>query len=399
MKRIIFILFLIISLKSLSQENNPISDYLNVLDKTGQEPIKFVNNLLKEVDLIVFDDAIHLAKEPFDFYQSLIQNNEFNRKIKYLFVEVFSIDSQPYIDEYFNSSIKDKRILLPVFQNDYNGYGLRYKTYFDLLNTIWDVNSQLSESEKIHVICVDQPIYWEGIKTRKDYDLFHKSLIGRDYFMYKIISKTLDNFDSREKGVFLTNTRHAYKSIKKSNGELYWNTGTFFSQWHPKKTYSIRFHNVSLSIQSTKDSVTNSSIEGLDKIAYSWIRMDNGLWDKAFKLNDNKPVAISLENNIFGKSSYIGNHMLNVADNQTMYDAYDGLIFLAPLEQLHFSAKVDFIYTEPFIQELKRRILLLQGNQLPEFLIKNDTESLDDFIKELSKYQKPKKNTLIPRDS
>jgi hypothetical protein len=399
MKNVFLTLLLIYSLTSHTQEKKATSDHLSVLTKTGQEPIKFVTDLLNDFDLIVFDDALHIAKEPFDFYQSLVKNKRFVSKIKYVFVEVFSITSQPHIDSYLNSPTKDKAFLLPVFQNDFSGYGLRSKTYLDLLSTIWDVNVQLSEPEKIQVICVDQPIYWDSIKTRKDYDLFQKSLLGRDYFMYKVISKTLSKFKKAEKGIFLTNTRHAYKNIKNSNGELYWNTGTFLNQWHPKKTYSIRLHNVILSIQSTIDSTANSSTEGLDKISYEWIKIDDGLWDKAFQENGNQPVAISLENNIFGNSPYVGNHMLNVSDNQTMNDAYDGLIFLAPLEKLHFSAKVDFIYTEPFIQELKRRILLLQGNQLPDFLFKNDAASLDGFISELIKYQEPRTNHLVPKDS
>lgn len=399
MKKILLTLLVIVSLKSYSQENKPISDYMEVLEKTGQEPVKFVNNLLDDFDLLLFDDALHSAKEPFDFYQELIKDSIFKSKVKYIFIEAFSINSQQYIDNYFKKSVKDSQILLPVFQNDFTGYGWRYKTFLDLLGTIWEVNSQLPESEKIKVICVDQPIYWSGIQTRKDYDLFQQSLVARDYFMYKIISQTLDDFNSGVKGVFLTNTRHAYKGIKKSNGEFYWNTGTFLNQWHPKKSYSIRLHNVNLSIQSKLDSISKPSAEGLDRISYSWIRMENGVWDKAFKENGNTPIAISLNDNVFGKADYVGNHMLNAADNQTMYDAYDGLIFLAPLEELHFSAEVDFIYTDSFIQELKRRILLLQEDQLSAFLIQNGVDSLDDFIKELVKYQESKKNTLIPKET
>jgi hypothetical protein len=399
MKKILLTLLVIVSLKSYSQENKPISDYMEVLEKTGQEPVKFVNNLLDDFDLLLFDDALHSAKEPFDFYQELIKDSIFKSKVKYIFIEAFSINSQQYIDNYFKKSVKDSQILIPVFQNDFTGYGWRYKTFLDLLGTIWEVNSQLPESEKIKVICVDQPIYWSGIQTRKDYDLFQQSLVARDYFMYKIISQTLDDFNSGVKGVFLTNTRHAYKGIKKSNGEFYWNTGTFLNQWHPKKSYSIRLHNVNLSIQSKLDSISKPSAEGLDRISYSWIRMENGVWDKAFKENGNTPIAISLNDNVFGKADYVGNHMLNAADNQTMYDAYDGLIFLAPLEELHFSAEVGFIYTDSFIQELKRRILLLQEDQLSAFLIQNGVDSLDDFIKELVKYQESKKNTLIPKET
>lgn len=392
----IFFLLLIIPIKSFSQENNLISDYLEVLSETGQKPVDFVNSTLNDYDLLVFDDALHLAKEPFDFYQTLIRDSLFKSKVKYIFIEVFSITSQSYIDDYFNSQVKDKKFLLPAFQNDYSGYGWRYKTYLDLLDTIWEVNNELLESEKIQIVCVDQPIYWEGIKTRKDYNLFQQSLVARDYFMYKIISQTLDNFKNGDKGIFLTNTRHAYKNIRDSNNELYWNTGTFLNQWHQDKTYSIRLHNVNLSIQSRLDNTINNSTEGLDKYSYSWIRMENGIWDKAFEENGNVPVAFSLEENIFGEAKYVGNHMTNVAENQTLYDAYDGLIFLAPLEELHFSAKLDFIYTNSFKQELKRRIMLLQGEQLASFLKKNKVNSLDEFIVQLVKFQKPMKNTLVP---
>lgn len=399
MKIILLTFFIVVSSIAYTQEKKVISDYLEVIDKTGREPVEFVNNLLDEYDLLVFDDALHLAKEPFDFYQELIRNDQFRSKVKYIFTEVFSITSQPHIDKYFTSAVKDSSILFPVFQNDFSGFGWRYKTYFDLLSTIWDVNAQLPVSEKIRVVCVDQAIYWSAIQTRQDYDLFQQSVVGRDYFMYKIITQTLDDFESGEKGVFLTNTRHAYKGIKKSNGLFYWNTGTFLHQWHPDKTYAIRFHNVNLSIRSTLDSVSNPSAEGLDRLSYQWIRIDNGMWDKAFQENGNVPVAISLEGNVFGNTPYVGNHMLDVADSQTMYDAYDGLIFLAPLEELNFSANIGFIYTDTFIQELKRRILLLQGDQLPDFLKRSGVESLDEFIREFVKYQAPKKNTLVPRET
>jgi len=394
--KIIFILQLFIPNASISQENKLVSDYLNVLNETGQNPVDFINQVLNDYDLLVFDDALHLAKEPFDFYQLLVKDTLFKSKVKYIFIEVFSITSQSYIDDYFNNQVKDNTILLPAFQNDYSGYGWRYKTYLDLLETIWDVNINLSESEKIKIVCVDQPIYWQGIKTRKDYNLFQKSLVARDYFMYKIISQTLDDFKNDDKGIFLTNTRHAYKNIRNSNNELYWNTGTFLNQWHPGKTYSIRLHNVNLSIQAKLDSTMNNSTEGLDKYSYSWIRMENGIWDRAFKEYGNNPVAFSLKDNIFGMAEYVGNHMVNVAENQSIYDAYDGLVFLAPLEDLHFSAKLDWIYTKSFKQELKRRIILLQGNQLPIFLKENEVNSLDEFIKKLTRFQGSVKNSLVP---
>jgi hypothetical protein len=383
-------LFLLFTIESYSQNTTPIAEYMDVLKERGEEPVAFVNKVLKDYDLIVFDDALHLAQEPFDFYQKLIRDEAFRKNVKYVFIEVLATTSQPYIDAYLNNPQKDKTILLPAFQNDYSGVGWRYQTYLDLLETIWEINSKSTESEKIHVVCMDQAIYWEGIHSQMEYDLFQESLITRDYLFYKIITQTLDSFKSGDKGVFLTNTRHAYKHIRNSNNALYWNAATFLNQWHPGKSYSIRFHNINLSIQP--------KLENNKKYTQSWIKMENGLWDEAFKENQNVPVAFSLKDNIFGRAKYIGNHMQDVATNQTMYDAYDALIFLAPLEKLHFSAKFDFIYTDAFKKELKRRITLLQGKQLPKFLKRNNVKSVDNYIEELVQFQEAKKNSLVPSE-
>ncbi len=383
--------FYVLPFLSFSQN---IEEYTKVINEKGKEPIEFVLNTIEKYDLIIFDDALHPAVEPFEFYQELLSAKE--NKIMYVFIEVFQINIQHYIDAYFESNTKDKNLLKKVFQDDFSGYGLRYETYLNLLSRIWDINHLRNDSKKIKVIAVDQPIYWESIHTRRDYDTFLESLIGRDYFMYKTILKKMSSFEKRKKGIFLTNTRHAYKHIKNSNGELYWNCGTFFNKWHNEKTYSIRIHNATLSIENKTDTQNkNISAQGLEKYTYSWSKMENGYWDEAFKLNKNKPVAFSLKDNVFGKAKYIGNHMTNVEKNQTMYDAYDALIFLAPLDNLHFSAKMNFLYTNEFKKELKRRIKILNEDGIDSFLKKNQMHSIDKFIEQLDHYEPKSKNTFV----
>jgi hypothetical protein len=359
------------------------------------QPISFVNNTLEDYDLVIFDDVLHSAYEPFEFYQELIKDKNFQNKAKYIFIEVFGINTQQYVNNFLNSANKDSTLLEKVFQNDFTGMGWRYQTYLDLLSEVWEINKELEDSEKLKVICVDQPIYWEGIRTEEDYRTFDKSLIGRDYFMYKIITTTLDNFKGKKKGIFLTNSRHAYKNIKRSNGQLYWNCGTFFNQWHPDKTYSIRIHNVSMKIEYRINDLNNKSIEGLEELKYSWIKMENGLWDKAFASNGNNPIAFPLEANIFGKAKYIGNHMLNVQEEQTMNDAYDAVIFLAPLDNLHFSAKMNYFYNDKFKKELKRRIKLLQGDNLYKELEEEGIRTIEEYIDKAFIYDGITKNNLL----
>jgi len=374
-----------------------IDDYSGVIRDKGLPPIEFVEKKLDEYDLIIFDDALHSALEPFEFYIQLLKHP--GNRIDYVFIEVFGINDQPFINAYLDSESKDRSLLNKVFQDDYSGMGWRYETYLDLLSAIWDINhNNHNDSKKIKVVAVDQPIYWEGLHTREDYNIFQRSLVGRDHFMYRIIVEQMSDFKEKKKGIFLTNTRHAYKNIRNSEGRLYWNCGTFFYHWNPKKTYSIRIHNVTLSLSASKEKTENASTEGLDAIEYHWIEMDNGAWDRAFAANKNLPVAIPLENNAFGRTKYAGNHMLNVLDNQTMFDAYDALIFLAPLEDLHFSPKIDFIYTESFKTELIRRLKILHGKDLQQFLEENGADSAEGYLHKNLQYRPKSKNTLLRAD-
>lgn len=371
-----------------------VNEYGEVIKKTGEDPVRFVQQKLETHDLILFDDGLHSAFEPFVFYRELISAP--NTKLDYVFIEVLGLNSQPYIDAFLNSKTRDKNLLSKVFQDDFSGLGWRYETYLDLLSTVWEVNHrQTDEKKKIKVIGVDQPVYWEGIHTRQDYDIFLKSHIARDYFMYRTITEQMDNFNSGKKGIFLSNTRHVYKNIRNSKDVPYWNSGTFFYRWHPGKTYAIRIHNVMLSITAADQEKKNLTSQGLDHVKYSWISPEKGIWEEAFKLNQNRPVAFSLKDNPFGRATYIGNHMLHADPTQTMYDAYDALIFLAPLDTLHFSAKMNFFYTGAFKKELKRRIKIIYGENLDTFLKNHQAKTIDEFIDNLTKYQSKAKNELL----
>ena len=357
------------SLPAQIEVADELQPYVDVLQTAGTSPTDFVIHTLEEVDLIIFDDALHTAVEPFECYQELIKTPSFYNQVKYIFLEVLSINKQQYIDAYLESEPESIELAYPAFQDDFSGTGWRYKTYFDLLHTIYTINKTLPIEQRLKVIAVSNPTYWSEIKTAKDVELFRKSLRSHDFHMYKTIVVAMDSFKSGKKGIFLTNTRHTYKGIKNSQNELYWNCGTFFNQWHPGKTYSIHFHNVYLFFERN------------ETVTIKWDRIANGLWDSAFKALGNKPVAISLQDNAFGKEPYIGNHMLNVSPNQTMYDAYDAVIFLGPLEELHKSAKVDFIYTDTFKQELARRYrMLFTEEQIQEEFKEYAVTNLEELI-------------------
>lgn len=388
---------LIVSLAAamiVNGQSSAVIDYSKDIKNHGQEPIEFVAESLRNHDLIVFDDALHSAYEPFVFFNELINSKSLSGKINYIFLEAISTTAQPLIDSFLYAKTKDTTILINVFQDGYTGTGWRFQTYLDLFSTVWEHNHDLHDSLKIKLIGVNPPIYWEGIHTWNDYELFRNSLKSRDYFMYLEILQIMNEFTKGKKGLFITNTRHAYKNIKDSNGKLYWNTTTFFYQWNPGKVFSIRIHNATLSISDVIETEERKSTDGLREMVYEWIKMDNGRWDSAFALNENKPIAIPFKNTKFGNTAYVGNHMRNVAPQTRMYDAYDALIFLAPLTDLHFSAEFDFIFTPQFKPELERRLKLLKAD-FDDFLKSNRVSSFDEYYEKISVFTPVSKNTLL----
>jgi hypothetical protein len=301
------------------------------------------------------------AVEPFAFYRQLVREPAFSRQVKYIFLEVLPINLQPHLDAYLDTRPEQPALLYPAFQDDYGAGGMPYKTYFDLLHDVYEVNQKLPTAERLRVVAVSNPVHWPEIRTPTDLALFRKSLAGRDALMYEVILGELDSFRSGRKGVFLTNTRHAYNGIRDRQGRLYWNCGTYFHERHPGKTYSLRCHHLMLHIERARprDAAAPATTEGMERFSYRWARPGRGLWDDAWRRLGNRPTALALAGTAFGREPYVGNHMLDAAPGQALADAYDAVLFLVPLERLRRTALLADIYTAAYKQELARRYRLL----------------------------------------
>lgn len=330
--------------------------YVNTIEERGQSPAVYVVARLRAHDLLLFDDFNHQAKEPFDFYASLVADPAFQALRPTLYIELFKVNEQPHIDAFLAAPEKDLSLLHPVFQSTYTPYAYPMKSYLDLMEAVYDANTRLPDEAKLRVIAVSTPSLWPSIQSAEDYAAAQKSLAGRDHDMYRTILDDLEEFESGKKGIFLTNTRHAYTGIRKKNGSFFWNTGTFFRQWHPGKSFSIRFHGPQLFIEAINEDGDARDQEGLSRKKYFWGRMEQGLWDSAFAVLDNRPAGFDLANTPFGNAAYAGNHMLDAAPGQTMLDAYDGLVFLKPVDTLTATAKVADMYTDAFVDEVERRL-------------------------------------------
>ena len=340
----------------------PVPVHLADLRAHGREPIAFVLDQLESHDLVVFDDGLHTLVEPFEFYQVLVREPAFRARAQFVFLEAVPLNQQSHIEAYLAAADEDPRLLYPAFQNSISGDGFPYATYFDFLRKIHEVNHSLSDSERIRVVAVGSPTYWSEIRTTRDVEVFRQGLDAYDYTMYSMIRSTLEAPGA--KGIFLTNTRHAYQAIRHADGSLYWNATPYFHEREPGRAFSIHFHAPQLVIEGVSEDTTAArTTQGLERIDYRWARMEGGAWDRAFQDAGSTPIAVPLAGTAFGRAPYVGNHMLDVAPGQTMADAYDAVIFLAPLEDLHQTALTGSIYTPEFRTELARRLTLLHSEE------------------------------------
>jgi hypothetical protein len=260
-----------------------------------------------------------------------------------------------------------------------------YQTYFDFLRTVRAVNQKLGGKSKLRVWAVGSPTFWSEVQTHQDLVQFRKSLASKDYHMYATILQELEEFQASRKGIFLTNTRHAYKGLRQKDGQFFWNAATFFHQWHPGKAYSICLDNVTVQAVRVLPTASHRTFEGRVTHQYKYVRMAHGLWDSAFRDAGDRPVAFPLQGNVFGEEPYTGAEQLDALPDQKMQDVYDAVIFLAPLEKMRQSATVDF-YTPAFKQELKRRFgIMYTEAQLEELVKKTRTKNLDELLSLLEK--------------
>jgi len=363
-----------------SRDDSLLAAYSSQLAARGEAPEAFVLERLRDHDLIVFDDGVHTSADAFDFYIELVRSREFQELAPVIFLEVLPSNRQAALDAYFSTYPEDPSLLYPAFQDD---FGWPYQSYFDLLHEIYRVNRTLPAGKTIAVKAVSTPSLWGEIRGPADWAYkVDIAPLARDYFMYALIFDGLDGFRSGRKGIFLTNTRHAYTHLKFPDGGPVKSTTGFFNLWRPGRAYSIRIDAPVLVIRAHKAAAGGAkTAAGMEDYDFGWGRTADGLWDDAFRAYGARPVAIPLADTAFGDAPYLGNLMLSVAKGQAMRDAYDAAIFLKPFEAMRKTAKTGAIYTPAFRRELERRYRLSRTPaELAKMLKDDGVRTLRDYV-------------------
>ncbi len=81
-----------------------------------------------------------------------------------------------------------------------------------------------------------------------------------------------------------------------------------------------------------------------------------GVFGKAFELNGNRPIGFELANSPFGKEPFDGIYEIKYKIHTGSYsDNFDGYLFLHPLANEPIATPLTEIFTDEFVEEMKRR--------------------------------------------
>lgn len=301
--------------------------HVSAIMEHGKEPVRFAVAALRTADLLVFDDGLHTAKEPFDFYARLIADPDFQAVAPTVFFEMLPANRQAAIDAYLSTEPESQELLYPAFQDE---FGWPYQTYFDLMHAIYQANRKLPKDRQIKVRAVSTPSVWQEIHSQADWESNASNVeLSRDFFMYALINEGLGGFRSSRKGIFLTNTRHAYTALRQKDGSRFRTTASLIKMWHPGKSVSIRINAPVLNVAGKRsDPNQPRSQSGEEQFEIAWTRVADGLWDEAFAAAGGALRVVPLANTPFGEAGYRGNLMLAAAPGQTMSGAYDAVMYL-----------------------------------------------------------------------
>jgi uncharacterized iron-regulated protein len=331
-------------IKTLSRAPADPGPFADFLKKEGRDPKRFVLDALARHQLVIYGE-VHGRQWSWDFCRSLVRDVEFAKSVGTIFMEI-SAHSQGNLDAFLAKDYLDKELILEAFR-DILSTGWHEKGVYEFLAEIWTLNKALPPQRKIKLVAVDIPRPFRTFHTAEEQKKFFDAVMDRNEFMAEAIEKTLRaNRDDRH-SLFIVGTGHVYKSpapgLASSSQKGDPTAGSLLSTRLPKGgVFAIFTH------QAIIDNSGN--IPG---------RLRHGIFDEAFALNGNKPVAFKMDQSPFGSEPFDALPEISYRSIAGTYaDNYDGYVFLGPLDREPKSGILYELYSDDFVKELDRRARL-----------------------------------------
>ncbi len=315
-----------------------VSPFAGFLKDVTSSPEQFVMDMLASHKLVI-NGEFHRRKVSWDMLKRLIALPEFSRKVGHVFLELPSW-CQPMMDEFMAADTLDEEIVLQIFREEQmNGWWDSGE--FEFICDLWHLNHSLPAEERISVVLADYQIPYSKI-TSKD----RREAEDRNSHMAEVIARTITTSKDMRNSLFLVGCAHAYKSNQSGVASAAYGkeaemtaAAQLADKLGAENVYTVFQH----AISSDNRGGNRQAVRG-------------GIFDKAFELNGNRPVGFGLAGSPFGNEPFDGIYEIKYNMATGSYsDNFDGYLFLHPLADEPAATPLTEIFTDEFVEEMKRR--------------------------------------------
>lgn len=330
----------------IKQKPSNVKPFYDFISTIRQSPEEFLLRQLESHKLVI-NGEYHRRKVSWDMLKRLIAMPDFAHKVGTVFLELPSW-CQSKMDEFMASETLKQEIILEIFREE-QPLGWWDKGEFEFICDLRRINMNLPATKKIKVILADYQLPYSKLTKSEEW----KEQEDRNAHMAHIISKTILSSDDHRGNLFLVGCGHAYKSEQKGIGSSAHNK-TAFESAGAQLAKILGDKNVFCVFQHVLSSDNNGNNKSL---------LRGGIFDKAFELNGNRPIGFELVNSPFGDEPFDGIHEIKYNIMTGSYaDNFDGYLFLHPLDNEPQAAPLTEVFTDEFVNEIKRRAKLM-GNE------------------------------------
>lgn len=345
-----------VSGKLSAQDSQSYADYLK---KNAENPISFVLSKLKDYRIVAIGED-HWIADHTPFLCEVLREAAKHDETR---PQVFALEFGNEMDQKTADNVTHATVFMPdsvikILQHAPDVFGNPYKEYFDVFKCIWEINQTLPTEKKIRISLLDPA----GTQDSFDKTSLRRSR-DRDMTMF---NKLRSHYVNGNKIIFYAGQAHTQRQIrgyKLKNKSYYYNypsAGYLIKSSYPNDVYTIDLWaplNMGLGYE-------------INPQTGKWYEKSNGVFDRAFELNGNKPCGFDIQNSIWGDITMPGYfcpsgkedewYSSNPIDGNPytkdilLSQLADGLVFVKPANEFSGGTLIN-IYTPDFIEVCKRR--------------------------------------------
>jgi hypothetical protein len=220
------------------------------------------------------------------------------------------------------------------------------------LINIWNLNKTLPVEKQIKVVPVDEQVPWKFLLTQEDFEKYDENCIDRNIRMADMIEQTIKVKTDKRNSLFIVGYAHALKSHVPGGSSAARGQAPALTAG-AQLVQRLSSENVFVVLQHVPMG-TNSG-------ALGFVRQ--GLFDAVFEKTGNKPIAFRLSESPFGAEPFDTDYQMSFDSRAGNFaDNFDGYLFLNPLRDEESDYILYEIWSDKFVEEMKRCAAIMNFN-------------------------------------